>query len=196
MRETFEQLKLLSDQIVDTESSLSKLQAERNEAIVALGEAGISAAEMQKPAGLTRQQISRILAAAGALPSSTEVRFSDLRRTAIVTVSDEPLGDGRPGVTRHSSAADLALRALTSWPLKASRQRDVQPARLIAREKKTGIILADWDLDPNEPTCGNAFRPIDQSKIDPRGVVGRRLNMEGNSVNIKVTWTKDLGPKK
>lgn len=187
-----DQLEALSAQIADTEQALAELQAERNELIVLLGRAGVPVADMQTSAGLTRQQISRILSAAGALPSAAEVKFSELRRTGIVTVSSEPLTDGRPGVTRHSSASDIATRALKSWPLKKSQNRPVQPARLIVREKGTGVILADWDLDPSTPTCEDAFCPIDQENLNPRGVVGRRLNMGGHAVNIKVTWTQDL----
>jgi hypothetical protein len=122
------------------------------------------------------------------------VPFSSLTNTAIVTMKPEALTNdpGRGSVHGAKTPQELAARALTSWSLDASRRRKDKVSRLIARMKSSNVIIADWDLNPEEPTREDAFLPVDSQKIDPRGTRGMTLDLEGARLGNTVTWSQDI----
>lgn len=122
------------------------------------------------------------------------VAFSSLTNTAIVTMKPEALANdpGRGSVHGAKSSQELAARALTSWSLDASRNRKDKVSRLIARMKSSSIIIADWDLNPEESTRDDAFLPANPEEIDPRGTCGMTLDLEGARLGNTVTWSQDI----
>ena len=100
-----------------------------------------------------------------------EVSFTDLSRTAIVTITAEEI-TARCG----PAPANVAECAREWWEVAAEQQPRIE--RLIAILKdSSGLILGDWDVDP-EAGYGpenNVFPFIDPAKDDIRKTKGKRL---------------------
>lgn len=175
-----------------------KLNAARDELTDALVEGarrGLDGDDLALASGLSRTAITRHLSRAG-VSLDASVRYHDLGLTAIVTASAEPLPDGRGPIFLDSSPDDIAERSLSSWPLDKAQRFDVPVRRLIVRLGRhtatPGRIAADWDLDRSNPMQDDHFNPIDVSDHDPRGIVGRKLSMQGEKLATKVTWSRDI----
>lgn len=125
------------------------------------------------------------------------VKYGDLQYTAIVTVTPDELLDGTGRGTVHGgkSIQELAERSLGSWGLTSSRDRGDKVLRLIVRMKGNGVILADWDLDADNPTMNDHFVPREINEFNPRGVCGMTLDMEGQRLGTLVTWSQDIRAK-
>lgn len=113
------------------------------------------------------------------------IDYSELRRTAIVTISDRDL-EGRRGPYGGREAAEFSERARQYWRVGAAKQGRVE--RLIAiLSGSRGLILGDWDVDPSGGygPDGDVFPLVDPADDDPRGVKGMRLTgVRGQSGRI------------
>lgn len=174
---------------------LDKAKAERINLIVEGASYGLDGDQLAATTGLSRSAIHRYLTRADA-SLNPDVPYSELEMTAIVTASAEPLADGRGPVSLESTPGEVAQRSLTSWPLDKIRREGIFPRRLLVRlgsaTDSPGTIVADWALDPSEPTRGDAFRPLNLTEHNYLGTVGRRLSMQGEKLGQLVTWSPDI----
>jgi|GEM_PF-1710761 hypothetical protein len=174
---------------------LSKAKAERTNLIVEGASYGLGSDQLVASTGLSRSAIHRNLNRANA-SLNPDVLFTELKMTAIVTASAEQLPDGRGPVGLGSTPDEIAARSLTSWPLEKIRREGIPLRRLLvrlgSRTDSPGIIIADWALDPSEPTRDDAFRPINIDENNYLGTMGRRLSMQGEKLSQMVTWSPDI----
>lgn len=127
---------------------------------------------------------------------STEVAFSDFRRTAFVTIDPEG-----PHATRDPQAphGNHAAQARQFWSLDTAYNKGYGPVRLVAVAKGSHEVLGDWDLveaDPlvNSPEDGrqySTFNLVDANLDDPRGIKGRTLAGFRGTQN-GVSWSQDI----
>lgn len=183
------------DRLVENRQEIDKATRERTNLIVEGAEYGLDGDQLATATGLSRSAIHRYLTRTG-VSLHPDVPYSELEMTAIVTASAETLPDGRGPVCLASTPQEIALRSLTSWPLDKIRRQDICPRRLLVRLGSTtdspGTIVADWALDPEEPTRDDAFRPVNVLENNYLGSIGRRLSMQGEKLGQLVTWSPDI----
>ena len=183
------------DRLVENRRKIDEATRERTNLIVEGAEYGLDGDQLATATGLSRSAIHRYLTRTG-VSLHPDVPYSELEMTAIVTASAETLPDGRGPVGLASTPQEIAQRSLTSWPLDKIRRQGILPRRLLVRLGSTtespGTIVADWALDPSEPTRDDGFRPINVLENNYLGSVGRRLSMQGERLGRMVTWSPDI----
>lgn len=121
------------------------------------------------------------------------VRFADLTRTVVITAHPDRLTDGRGSIHAGRNAQFIANRVLAEWPLASFMKRAVVPRRLLVRLKTRGVILADYDLNPDAPVDVGAgrFNVRDALDWDPRGLRGLTLDTSGTRLGTRLTHSSD-----
>lgn len=140
------------------------------------------------------------------------VRYSDLNRTAIVTLHLDSIGDmadgsSRPTIHGGRSDEDIRQRATRWWGLgRASRRRERAGESgtlprdvdvLIAVQKGVGTILGAWDLtdrqwhrDPERN--GWVFDTEEETTPATSQLKGQQFDWAGAHPSNTVTWSSDI----
>ncbi|WP_312980671.1 hypothetical protein [Corynebacterium sp.] len=181
--------------IISLTDQIDEAKMKRTNLIVEGAAYGLDGDQLATATGLSRSAIHRHLARAG-VSLTPDVPYTELEMTAIVTASAESLTDGRGSVNLESTPEEIAQRSLASWSLDKIRRERIPLRRLLVRlgsaTDSPGTIVADWALDPSEPTRGDAFRPLNINDHNYLGTVGRRLSMQGEKLGQLVTWSPDI----